>query len=134
METVSFPAYLSIFMAVVGAIGIIGGAVFYLRYTATKSNLEGKDETIDTLKTNRDEWKNKAQELEKEVIHLRAEKASLEGEAKTLREIATQTPEILALTKAVTSLTKTVERGQNQIIRLFKKSGNQHIIDDEEEV
>jgi len=94
MGVESFPAYLGLFSAVVGVVGLIAGAAFYLRYTGTKANLDGKDETIETLKANRDEWKNKAQELEKEAISLRAE-------TKSLREIATQTPEILTLTATV---------------------------------
>lgn len=113
MGEINFPAYLSLFMLIIGVLGVIAGAAFYLKFTATKSNMEGKDETIDTLKGNRDEWKNKAGELEKEVKALRDEKAGLQGENKTLREIATQTPEILELTKIVT---KSIDV-QNQSIK-----------------
>lgn len=121
MEGLTIPAYISFFAGFLGFIGLIAGSIFYIKFTATKANLEGKDETIETLKSNRDEWKNKAQETEAENVTLRADKSKLEGEVKTLRELATQTPEILALTKAVTSLTKTVERGQNQIVRYLRK-------------
>lgn len=121
MDGLTFPTFLTLFTTILGLTGLIVGVYFFVRNTATKSNFEGLKETISTLKGNRDEWKNQAQESEKENQRLRDSNAQMIGENKTLRELATQTPEIVALTKAVTSLTGTVEQGQKEIIELFRR-------------
>lgn len=91
----NLPAYISLVAGIVGIVGVLGAAVFYLKFTATKSNLEGKDETIETLEKSRNAYRDRNEELEKEL-------AAKTAENTTLREIATQTPEILALTAVVT--------------------------------
>lgn len=107
-----FMQYISIFSGLVGFVGLLAGAGFYIKYTATKANLEGKDETIETLTKSRDEFRN-------EALGSREKIAAFEAETKVLREIATQTPEIVTLTKAVTKLTATVEKGQKQVAQYF---------------
>ncbi len=124
MEGLTFPAFVSLFAGVLGVVGVLFGIAFYIRSTSTKANFEGLKETVATLKGNRDEWRNQAQESEAENKRLRDEKAQMIGENKTLRELATQTPEIIALTKAVTALTGTVEQGQKEIIGLFKRESD----------
>lgn len=91
----SFPAWLTITIGVIGLVTTIASAAFYILYIGKKSNLEGKDETIETLEKSRDAYRERNVELEKQVV-------ALTSENKTLREIATQTPEILNLTQVVT--------------------------------
>lgn len=91
----TLPAWVTFTVGIIGLVSTIGLATFYLKFTATKSNLEGKDETIETLEKSRDAYRERNVELEKQVAGLTAANQSL-------REIATQTPEILQLTKIVT--------------------------------
>ena len=91
----TLPAWVTFTVGIIGLVSTIGLAAFYLKFTATKSNLEGKDETIETLEKSRDAYRERNVELEKQVAGLTAANQSL-------REIATQTPEILQLTKIVT--------------------------------
>lgn len=91
----TLPAWVTFTVGIIGLVSTIGLAAFYLKFTATKSNLEGKDETIETLEKSRDVYRERNVELEKQVAGLTAANDSL-------REIATQTPEILQLTKVVT--------------------------------
>lgn len=111
---IDIPAYISIFGGVIGFIGLIAGAVFYVRFTATKSNLEGKDETIDTLEKSRDTYRDRSNELEKEVAGLRAEN-------KALREIATQTPEIIQLTKVVSTSVESNNKVASNVAKLTQQ-------------
>lgn len=109
MDTI--PAYISFAAGVLGLVGLVGGAVFYLKFTATKSNLDGKDETIETLEKSRDTHRSHAQELEGKLV-------GLEAENKTLREIATQTPEIIQLTKAVGTSIKAQNKVADNVSKL----------------
>ena len=116
-------AYLTIISAIIGVTGGLGVAVFYLKYTATKSNLEGKDETIETLEKSRNAYRDRNEELEKQC-------AATAAENKVLREIATQTPEILSLTAVVTSSVKAQNKVANNVASLTSKLsqylGNNH--------
>lgn len=111
MPGVDIPGYIALFMGVMGFVGLIAGAVFYVRFTATKSNLEGKDETIETLEKSRDVARDRVAELEKQ-------NAGLQAENKALREIATQTPEILELTKVVSTSVEAQNKVANNVARL----------------
>lgn len=86
-------------------IAIIGGAVFYLKFTATKANIDGKNETIVTLE--------KSKEVtEDENKRLLAENIALKGQNVVLQGMATQTPEIVKLTESVTRLADGVAKQQ----------------------
>lgn len=110
----NFFQYLGYFGLIIGAIGSIGGAGLYLKYISTKSNLEGKDETIETLERSRDAYRD-------ENIDLRSRVSKLEGEVNVWKSSAQQTPEIIDLTKNVAQLIKTVENGQKQLAKYFAK-------------
>ena len=111
---------LSLGGTVLGIIGLIAGAAFYLKYIATKANIDGKDETIATLERQRDATKE-------ENISLTAQVSELVGENRTLKSIATQTPEIKNLTVAVTKMAEGSSRQAKQaaqanatVIKLIK--------------
>jgi len=108
------PAYISLVAGVLGVTGVLGAAVFYLKFTATKSNLEGKDETIETLEKSRNAYRERNEELEKAL-------AAATAENKTLREIATQTPEILSLTAVVTQSVKAQNKVATNVANLTSK-------------
>ena len=105
--------WLNIVTTVAAVIGIVVGSAGYLKYVATKANIDGKDQTIDTLQRQKDAEHS-------ENVSLREENAQLKGENKTLREIATQTPEIIKLTESVTHLTDSVNTQSNQTAKAFK--------------
>lgn len=107
-----FVEYLGIFGTITGVLGIVAGGGFYLKYTGTKANLDGKDETIETLSRQRDAYRDENETLRSDVSRFK-------GENEVLKRVATQTPEIIALTKAVTRLTSTVESGNNKVIKLL---------------
>lgn len=110
----NIPAYISLVAGIVGIVGVLGAAVFYLKFTATKSNLEGKDETIETLEKSRNAYRDRNEELEKQC-------AATAAENKVLREIATQTPEILQLTAVVTSSVKAQNKVATNVASLTQK-------------
>ena len=110
--------FVSLFMLIMGAVTLVGGAVFFFFTTGKKANFDGLKEQNNILKGSRDEWKQKATEYESEVKQLRDEKAGLIGENKTLREIATQTPEILQLTKVVTDSVSVSNKVANNVANL----------------
>ena len=110
----TLPAWVTFTVGIIGLISTIGLAAFYLKFTATKSNLEGKDETIETLEKSRDAYKERNVELEKIV-------AGLQAENKSLREIATQTPEILQLTKVVTESVQAQNRVAKNVAIMTNK-------------
>lgn len=110
----TLPAWVTFTVGIIGLISTIGLAAFYLKFTATKSNLEGKDETIETLEKSRDAYKERNVELEKIV-------ASLQAENKSFREIATQTPEILQLTKVVTESVQAQNRVAKNVTIMTNK-------------
>lgn len=106
---------------IIGVIGIIAGAAFYLKYVATKANIDGKDETISTLERQRDATKE-------ENVTLLSQVSELTGENRTLKTIATQTPEIRSLTAAVTKMAETSAKqgkqnaeAQGTTIKLIKE-------------
>lgn len=88
---------------IIGAIGTIGGAVFYLRFTATKANIEGKNETIKTQD-------DQLTALKDEVVRVNTEMTGYKKQAEALQEIAQQTPQIVMLTKAITKLTESIQK------------------------
>lgn len=110
----TLPAWVTFTVGIIGLISTIGLAAFYLKFTATKSNLEGKAETIETLEKSRDAYKERNVELEKIV-------AGLQAENKSLREIATQTPEILQLTKVVTESVQAQNRVAKNVAIMTNK-------------
>lgn len=110
----TLPAWVTFTVGIIGLISTIGLAAFYLKFTATKSNLEGKDETIETLEKSRDAYKERNVELEKIV-------AGLQAENKSFREIATQTPEILQLTKVVTESVQAQNRVAKNVAIMTNK-------------
>ncbi len=110
----TLPAWVTFTVGIIGLISTIGLAAFYLKFTATKSNLEGKDETIETLEKSRDAYKERNVELEKIV-------AGLQAENKSFRKIATQTPEILQLTKVVTESVQAQNRVAKNVTIMTNK-------------
>ena len=110
----TLPAWVTFTVGIIGLVSTIGLAAFYLKFTATKSNLEGKDETIETLEKSRDTYKERNVELEKQV-------AGLVAENKSLRDIATQTPEILQLTKVVTESVQAQNRVAKNVAIMTNK-------------
>lgn len=99
---------------VVGIIGTVGGAIFYLKFTATKANIDGKNETIKTQNDQIDA-------LKEEVIRMSAEAQSYKKQAEALRDIAQQTPQIIDLTNAITQLTKTIHKQHTENIKERKE-------------
>lgn len=104
-----------IFGYITGAIGLVGGSVYYLRFTATKANIEGKNETIDTQNGQIDA-------LKEEVTRLTISEQSYKKQAEALRDIAQQTPQIIQLTKAVTNLTQSINKQHTENIKERKQT------------
>lgn len=94
-------SFVDIIGYVTGVIGALGSSIFYLKYVATKANIAGKNETIDTLERSNSAYKD-------ENVSLLAKVESLEGQNKALQAIVTNTPEIIKLTRSVTALTESV--------------------------
>jgi cell division protein FtsL len=125
-----------IFGYITGAIGLIGGSVYYLRFTATKANIEGKNETIETQNGQLDALKD-------EVVRLNIDRESYKKQADALRDVAQQTPQIIQLTKAITNLTvsinkqhteNTKERQQTtQILKQLLTAVKKGVTNDEDE-
>lgn len=104
-----------IFGYIIGVIGSVGGAVFYLRYTATKANIEGKNETIKTQNDQIDAYKD-------EVTRITIDREGYKKQAEALRDIAQQTPQIVELTKAITKLTGSINKQHTENIRERKQT------------
>lgn len=98
---------------IVGLGGSIIGAGFYLKFVATKANIEGKDATIATLEKQMEVTRSDNDALTKE-------NAELKGENRTLRDIATQTPEIVKLTESVTHLSHSMTTATSQQTKILK--------------
>jgi len=101
-------------LAAVAVITSLGGSAFYLRYTATKANLDGKDETINTLD-------RQLEAVRTERDSLLVENSSLKTTNSALQGIATQTPAIIELTESVTKLTSSFAHHQEQNNRVLKE-------------
>ena len=110
--------YFGLFAAITGGIVGVVGAVFTVRSSLIKSNLEAMKELLSTVTTQRDTAEEASDKYRKERDEALQMVAQLQGETKTLREIATQTPEILELTKSVSENTKQMGTVAKQIVRL----------------
>lgn len=86
-----------------GTLGTLASAIFYLRYVATKANIEGKNETIDTLSRSNNAFQEENERVTKENNELK-------GQVTALQQIVTNTPEIIKLTRSVAKLTESVAR------------------------
>lgn len=106
-----------LFGYITGAIGLVGGAVFYLRYVATKANIEGKNETISTQN-------NQIDALKEEVHRVTVSEQSFKKQAEALREVAQQTPQIIELTKAITKLTGSINKQHVENTRERKQTAD----------
>ena len=102
--------YFSLFAIITGGIVGVVGAIFTVRSSLIKSNLDALKELLTTVTAQRDNAEEARDKAKTERDDALQEVARLQGENKTLREIATQTPEIINLTKAVTKLTEKVEK------------------------
>lgn len=92
---------------IVGVPSIIASAIFYLRYVATKANIEGKNETINTLTRSNDAYQEENERYTRENNELK-------GQVTALQQIVTNTPEIIKLTKSVAKLTESVARSSKE--------------------
>lgn len=111
-------SYFSLFAIITGGIVGVVGAIFTVRSSLIKSNLEALKELLTTVTTQRDTAEESTSKYRDERDEALNKVAQLQGENKTLREIATQTPEILALTKEVSRNNKSMANVGNEIAKL----------------
>lgn len=97
---------------IVGGGGALAAAGFYLKFSATKGNIDGLKATIEIVTGQ----KNAAME---ENVTLRAKVSELTGENRTLKSLATQTPEIIKLTESVTHLSDSMTVGNQQTTKML---------------
>lgn len=95
--------YITLIGYIVGAPSIIVAAIYYLRFIATKANIDGKNETINTLTKSNEAYSDENERITKENNELK-------GQVQALQQIVTNTPEIIKLTRSVTVLTESVAR------------------------
>lgn len=95
---------------VLSAVALIVTTIFYLRYTATKANIDGKNETIKTQV-------DQIEALKEEVTRKSSEAEGYKKQAEALREIAQQTPQIILLTESITKLTDSIQRQHSEDMR-----------------
>lgn len=88
---------------IIGSVGAIIASVYWLKYTATKANIEGKNETISTQNGQIEAFKD-------EIQRVTISEQSYKKQAEALREIAQQTPQIVALTQAITQLAGSIQK------------------------
>ncbi len=110
--------YLSLFMIIIGAVGLVAGAYLTIRSSNIKTNLDQQKELIGTLTGQRDAYKAEVDKLTYDMKEASSQVSLLTGENKTLREIATQTPEIIELTKQVTHNSTAMSRVATKIANL----------------
>lgn len=97
---------------IVGIGGGFAAAAFYLKFSATKGNIDGLKATVEIVTGQ----KNAAME---ENVTLRAKVSELTGENRTLKSLATQTPEIIKLTESVTHLSDSMTVGNQQTTKML---------------
>ena len=104
--------FMQIIGFIVGGGGALAAAAFYLKFSATKGNIDGLNATVEIVSRQRDAANS-------ENIELRAKVSELTGENRTLKSLATQTPEIIKLTESVTHLSDSMTVGNQQTTKML---------------